>query len=154
MVVAHGYLTNEVKISSAVTPTEGVAGTTDINGTILDMLGFEAALIVVRMGAITATAVTSIKVQQGAAANMSDAADLAGTGQTIAVADAEETFYIDLVKPTERYIRLVVDRGTANAVVSSAHYLQYAPTGPDASPVTQGALVNGEQHVSPAEGTA
>ena len=150
----HGYLTTETKISSAVTPTEGAAAATVLNGTILDMLGFEGVLILVRMGVITGTAVTSIKAQQGVASDMSDAADLAGTGQTIADDQDEKTFYIDLFRPAERYVRLVVGRGTANAVVSSAHYLQYGATGPDATPVTQGALVNGEQHVSPAEGTA
>ena len=84
------------KISSAVTPTAGVAATIDINGTTLDMQGFESVLIVVRMGAITAGAVTSIKAQSTAQSDASDAADLTGTSQTIADSDDDETFYIDL----------------------------------------------------------
>lgn len=139
------------KIAVAVAPTDGAAGTTDISGATLDMQGYEGVLIAVTMGAITGGAVTSIKAQQGAAANMSDAADLAGTAQTIADTDDDKTFYIDLYRPTERYVRVFVDRGTQNAVVASATYIQY---GARVVPVTHGANVSGELHISPAEGTA
>jgi len=144
-------LSKNAKITQAITPTNGVAGTTDINGATLDMSGFEGVLIVVTMGAITATAVTSIKAQQGADSGLSDAADLAGTAQTIADSDDDKVFYIDLFRPAERYVRVVVDRGTANAVVASAEYLQY---GPREAPITHATGVSGETHVSPAEGTA
>jgi len=144
-------LGKETKISSAVTPTAGAAGTTDINGTTLDMQGFESVLMAVRFGAITASAVTSIKAQQGAESDLSDAADLEDTGQTIADSDDDKTFYIDLVKPQERYVRLVVDRATQNAVVASAEYIQY---GARKAPTSHGTNVSGETHVSPSEGTA
>lgn len=139
------------KISIAVTPTEGAAGTTDINGATLDMQGFEGVLMIVTFGAITGSAVTSIKAQQGAAANLSDAADLLGTAQTIADDADDKTFYIDLYKPQERYVRLVVDRATQNAVVASATYIQYRSR---VAPVTHGTNVAGELHIGPAEGTA
>lgn len=144
-------LSKNVKISSAVTPTAGVAGTTAIEGSIVDMSGYEGVLMIVRMGAITTNAVTSIKAQQGAAAAMGDAADLEGTSQTIADSDDDEIFYIDIFRPQERYVRLYVSRATQNAVVASAEYIQY---GPKAAPVTQPTGTNGETHVSPAEGTA
>jgi hypothetical protein len=146
-------LLKNAKISSAITPTAGAAGTTAINGSVLDMANYEGVLIMVRMGAITATAVTSLKVQQGAASNMSDAADLVGTGITVADDDDEQLFAINVLRPRERYVRLVVSRGTANAVVSSAEYIQYGPRkGPINNNVTD--LVTVEAHVSPAEGTA
>lgn len=144
-------LSKEVKISQAVTVTNGAAGTTDIEGVTLDMQGFEGVLILVTMGAITANAVTSIKAQQGAASNLSDAADLAGTAQTIADTDDEKTFFINVYRPQERYVRLYVDRATANAVVASAEYIQY---GARKEPTTHGSNVSGETHVSPSEGTA
>ncbi len=145
-------LIDGLKITQAVTVTAGAAGTTDINGTTLDMSGYDGVLVAVTMGAITGSAVTSIKMQQGSASNLSDAADLLGTAQTIADTDDEKTFYIDLNKPTERYVRLVVDRGTQNAVVASATYFQY---GPKTLPVSShGSNVSGETHISPAEGTA
>jgi hypothetical protein len=144
-------LSANCKISSAVTPAAGVAATTDIEGTILDMSGYNGVLMVVRMGAITGSAVTSIKAQQDSAAAMGGAADLLGTSQTIADDDDNEIFYIDLYKPTERYVRLYVDRGTQNAVVASAEYIQYEPI---SAPVTQPTGTSGEFHASPAEGTA
>jgi hypothetical protein len=144
-------LSTSVKISSAITPTAGAAGQTDINGSTLDMQGYEGVLMVVRMGAITAGAVTSIKAQQGSASDLSDAVDLAGTAQTIADNDDDKTFYIDLYRPQKRYVRLVVDRGTQDAVVASAHYIQY---GARVLPTGHGTDVSGELHISPSEGTA
>lgn len=144
-------LSKNTKISQAITVTAGAAGTTDINGATLDMQDYEGVWMVVTFGAITANAVTSIKAQQGAQSDLSDAADLAGTAQTIADTDDEKTFYIDLYKPAERYVRLVVDRGTQNAVVASAEYIQYEPR---KAPTSHGSNVSGETHVSPSEGTA
>ncbi len=144
-------LSANVKISTAITPTAGVAATTDIEGAILDMQGFEGVLMVVRFGAITDSAVTSIKAQQGEVAAMTDAVDLEGTSQTVADDDDDQVFYIDLYRPLERYVRLYVDRGTQDAVVASAEYIQY---GAKSLPTTHGTGVSGEIHVSPAEGTA
>jgi hypothetical protein len=147
-------LGKNVKISTAITPTNGAAGTTDINGTTLDMAGYEGVMMITYFGAITGSAVTSVKAQQGAASNLSDAADLTGTGITVADDDDEQIFIIDLYRPTDRYVRLVVDRGTQNAVVAGAVYVQYG--GPRKAPVTQNVTdaVTYELHVSPAEGTA
>ncbi len=139
------------KISQAVTVTNGAAGTTDINGATLDMQGYEGVLMIVTMGAIVAGAVTGIRAQQGAQSDLSDAADLAGSAQVIADTDDEKTFYIDLYRPAERYVRLVVDRATQNATVAAADYIQY---GARKMPVTHGSNVSGESHSSPAEGTA
>jgi len=144
-------LSKHVKISSAITPTAGAAGTSDINGATLDMQGFDGVLMVVRFGAITSGAVTSIKAQQDTDSGAGTMADLAGTAQTIADTDDDKTFYIDLYKPRERYVRLVVDRGTQNAVVASAEYIQYCT---HLAPTTHGTNVSGETHISPAEGTA
>lgn len=145
------HLIEGIKITQAITPTAGVAGTADINGATLDMAGFDGVLMRITMGAITATAVTSIKAQQGAASNLSDAADLEGTAQAIADTDDEKIFYIDIQRPAEQYVRIVVDRGTANAVVTSAEYFQYEARD---KVTTQGSNVSGETFVTPDEGTA
>lgn len=142
----------EVKILTAITSAAGVAGATDLEGTALDMAGFESVLMVVRFGVITSGAVTSIKAQQSSDNAVADAySDLEGTSQTVADDDDDEIFYIDLIKPTKRYVRLYVDRATQNAVIAEAHYVQY---GAKLGPVTQPTGVNGEIHISPAEGTA
>ena len=124
-----------------------------INGTTLDMQGWEGVMMIVYMGAITGSAVTSINAASGAASNMSDAADLEGTGITIADDDDEQIFVIDLYRPLERYVRLEVARATQNAAVAGAVYVQYNTK---KAPVTQNVTdaVTYEFHASPAEGTA
>ena len=138
------------KISVVITPAAGVAGTSDINSSEIDMQNFESVLFIVTFGVITATAVTSIKAQQDTVTGMAGAADLAGTAQTIADSDDEKVFYISVVKPLERFVRLVVDRGTANAVCSAVAI----QSGAKKAPVTHGSNVAGESHYSPIEGTA
>lgn len=142
-------LTKNDKISLVVTPTEGAAATSDINGASVDMQGFEGVTFICTMGAITSTAVTSIKAQQST--DDSAFSDLEGTAQTIADDDDDKVFYIDVYKPQKRYVRPVIDRATANAVVASVVAVQY---GARKAPVTHGPGVSGEAHVSPDEGTA
>lgn len=126
------------------------AATTDIDPTAVDMQNFESVMFIVTFGAITASAVTSIKAQQ----SEDDATfnDLLGTAQAVADTDDNLAFIIDIVKPEERYIKPYVVRGTANAVVESIIAIQY---GPRKSPTTNGATIGGsETHISPIEGTA
>jgi hypothetical protein len=111
-------------------------------------------MFVVAFGAITATAVTSIKLQQSSDDGAGDAfADIAGTAVTVADDDDNKLVYLDIQHQTERYLRVVVDRGTANAVVDGIVAIQYGPAN---APVTHDAttVVGGEYHYGPAEGTA
>ena len=135
-----------------INATEGAAGTTDINGDVVDMANFEEVTFEVAFGAIVSGAVTSVKAQQGQQSDGSDMADLAGTGITVADTDDDKLVRLTIVKPQERYVRCVVDRGTQNAVVGSAAAIKSRPR---KMPVTQHADVAGsEEHVGPAEGTA
>jgi hypothetical protein len=138
--------------STKITPALAYAsGTADRDGATLDMQGWDGVMVLVNLATIAAGAVTSIKMQQGAASNMSDAADLAGTAQSIADDDDDSVMYIDLFQPRERYVRLVVDKDGSNACAESAVYIQYRGK---IGPSTHGAGVSGEAHLSPAEGTA
>ena len=53
------------------------AGVTNQNGSVIDMSGFEGVQFIALFGALTASQVTSLKVQQGNLADGSDMADLA-----------------------------------------------------------------------------
>lgn len=146
-------LGKNVKITTAITPTAGAAGTDDIEGTILDMQGYDGVIAIVRFGVITANAVTSIKWRQDTGATMAAAADLEGTGMTVADDDDGQIFVSELYRPLERYVQIYVDRGTQNAVVASAEYIRYAGRDfPISNNVTD--AVTYELNVSPAEGTA
>lgn len=144
------FLSKDVKATQAITIAEGAAGTSAINGATLDMSGFEEVSVFVQFGPIVSGAVTSIKWQEGDASDLSDAADVEGTSQTVADDDDNTVFRINVIKPRSRYGRVVVSRATQNATCSAMYYQAGART----LPVTDGATVAGETHVSPAEGTA
>ena len=115
------------------------AGTTAINGSILDMQGFETVVGECLLGALTATQVTSLKAQAGNLANGSDMADLAGAVTANAAdADSNKLLVLEVVKPTAfRYLRFVVNRGTANAAVDGVVATQYAThKGPESDDAT------------------
>jgi hypothetical protein len=143
-------LSANVKITSALDHDEGSA---DRNGATLDMQGFEGVLIVFKFGDIASGATTSVKAQQGAASNLSDAADLEGTGITVAADDDNQIFVIDLYKPQERYIRGVVDKDASNNTEEMAWYIQYGPTEKPCDNNVADAITT-ELHASPDEGTA
>lgn len=143
-------LSKDAKLSSAITPTAGAAGTSAISASILDMADFLSVLVLLRFGAIVSGAVTSIKVSQSDDSGMSGAEDITGSAQTIADTDDDKMFYVDLHRVTRRYVQLVVSRATQNATVS-AEYMQYNAR---KVPTTQGSNVSGETFVSAIGGTA
>ncbi|OHB68812.1 MAG: hypothetical protein A2V70_11345 [Planctomycetes bacterium RBG_13_63_9] len=144
-------LTKGCKLTRVINAT--AAGTSDVNGSTIDMKGYDSVVFIVGFGEITATAVTSIKAQQGAASNMSDAADLLGTAISVADDDDDQIVALEVVKPQERYVRVVVDRGTANAVIDFGIALQHAA---QTEPVTHDptTVIGSECHHAPSEGTA
>lgn len=141
-------LLKELKVTQAITPTAGAAGTTDIEGATLDMANFLGFLAEVTFGAITANAVTGITIEQSDSSDMSSPETLTALTQVVADDDDGQTYVLDVFKPTKRYCRVHVDRATQNAVVASATYFQY---GPRVAPVsTHGSLVNVASGISPA----
>lgn len=147
-----GRFSEDVKIVTAITTTNGAAGTSAINGAGCDTQGFDEGACVVTFGAIEANAVTSIKLQQSSDDGTSDGySDVEGTSQTVADDDDGQHFVIDFKRPTKRYVRVVVSRATQAATVGAANYYL---SGARNRPVTQPADVNVERFSSAAEGTA
>jgi hypothetical protein len=140
----------EFKFTTAL---DYASASADRNGAILDMLGYRGVLMVVKFAVIAPGAVTKIKAQQDTASNMATAADLAGTGITVADDDDNQVFIIDLYEPVERYVRLVVDKDAANATAESAVYIQYGAVLRPTTPAVTDAVTY-ERHMSPAQGTA
>lgn len=143
-------LTNSFSPQLCINATEGAAGTSDINGDAVDMRDFDGCIILVTFGAITASAVTSIHVE-GSDDGSTGWTDLTGTNQTVADDDDNQIFYVTLIQPAYPYIRVVVDRGTQNAVVASAVAVRFQP---HEAPITDHADVGGsELHVGVGAGT-
>jgi hypothetical protein len=144
-------LSKDIKITQAL-PFLAASASADRNGAILDMQGYEGVLMIVQFADIAAGATTSIKAQQDTDPLGATMADLAGTGIAVADNDDDQLFFIDL-KPTERYVRVVIDKDAANNTNECALYIQY---GPGQKPVINNVanLVTGEVHNYPAEGVA
>lgn len=149
--MAHDYL-NDVKRVAVLNAT--AAGTTDVNCTGVDCDGFDSIVFTAKFGALTATQVTTLKAQQSDDNGSSDGwSDIAGS-QTAALADGDsnDIALLEVSKPTKRYVRCVVERGTENAVIESVTAALYSAA---EKPVTQDAtVVVTNRVVSAAEGTA
>lgn len=104
------------------------AGTSDINGASFDtnQAGgpYNCFLAIAAVGTLTATQVTSLKIQ-GSADN-STWSDLSGVVQgPVADTDGNKLIIVDVFRPKFRYLRAVLDRGTANAVLDAIIYIGY-----------------------------
>lgn len=133
--------------------TAQAAGTGDTLDTDpIDFSDCESATIVVLFGAIVAGCVLTIKAQQGSASNLSDAADLEGTSQTVPDTADNKMAIIEIRQPREQYVRARITRATQNATIDGVLVIKH---GKKIFPVTQGSdVVSSELHISPPEGTA
>lgn len=146
-----GFLADAVKITKVADAT--AAGTTAINSASVDMSGYDGCMFLTTVGAIVAGGVQSIKAQQDIVSGMGAAADLAGTNITVADDDDNQVFWLDVKRPRERYLRLVVSRATQNSTWGEIYAIRYRGR---SFPISNNVLdtITGEKHESPAEGTA
>lgn len=128
------------------------AGTTTITPSAgIDMQGYNSCLFLVLLGALTDTTVPAIKIQQSSDDGSTDAySDLEGTAYAVADSDDNGVIAVEIIRPTKRYLKLILARATANAVLDG---ILAVVGNPSSLPITQTTLGN-EVHVSPAEGTA
>ena len=130
------------------------AGTDDQNSSSVNMANFESVLFVAALGTLTSSQVTNMKAQQSDDDGGSDAfSDLLGTlTAAMADGDSDKLIQLDIVKPRKQYVRVVLVRGTQNAVIDGIVAYQYSPL---KLPTTHDSSVQDtEIHISPAEGTA
>lgn len=127
------------------------AGTGDTQtGSTVDMQGFDNCLLLFAIGAVTATGTAKCKAGQGAAANGSDASDLAGSGYSVTVSN--KLAVLDIIKPTARYITPAIVRATANVVIDSVVAILY--NGRTRPEVVDASVANVDSLYSPALGAA
>lgn len=130
------------------------AGSTAVKGITIDMLGYDGVAFAVLFGALTATQVTSIKVQQSDTTTDGDFVDLADSASpALADGDGNKLLLTEVYRPKKRYVRVYVSRGTANAVIDGAvailHRAELTPPAPHSSVAAAPVILN-----SPAEGAA
>lgn len=127
---------------------KGAADNETLTGAGVDMQGYEGVAFIITAEKGESLSF-SIKAQQAAASDFSDAADLASTATTVATTvGADGVAMLEIYRPQERYVRAVVTVPNATAakgvsVVAVRHGTRVVPTSN-----------TGEIHYSPAEGTA
>ncbi|MCW5777452.1 MAG: hypothetical protein KIS87_13530 [Phycisphaeraceae bacterium] len=130
------------------------AGTTVQNGTGVNLAGFDGVLFVLGVGALTANQVTALKAQQSSDNASADAYDdLEGTlVGPLLDADGNKLLILDVYRPEKQWVRPVVNRATANAVIDFVLAIPYCSRG---VPTSYGSTVAATKAVvTPAEGTA
>jgi hypothetical protein len=144
-------LANRIKIIRVMNAQ--VAGITVVNSSAVDLAGYDGCLFIAAFGALTATQVTAIKVQEDTVVGMGTAADLAGSlVGPLADTDGNKCLVVDVTRPRKQFLRCVVNRATANAVIDGVVAILY---GAQALPPALDATVKlAEVWASPAEGTA
>ena len=130
------------------------AAQTAVNSDGVDMTGFETVLFLVNAGAITSGGVQSINAAQSDDdGSADDYTDLLGTKVTVADDDDNQLFWVEVVNPQKRYVRLEIARATQDSAFGPIYAFQAgANLKPTDNNVTD--TITGELHVSPAEGTA
>lgn len=138
-------LSSAVKLTKVADHT--AAGTSAVNSTGVDMSGFEGVLFITSFG--TAAANNTVNAAQGATLG-GTYDDLAGT--SVASGTSDEDVWIDVYRPTDRFVRLEAARGTSSTL-ESIWAIQYGARTEAPVNVVSGEII-GEAHASPAEGTA
>ena len=146
-------LTGSVRVGRAIAAT--AAGfTTPIEGSSIDLGadgGYEGCMFIIGFGTLTATQVTAVHVETSS--DNSTWNDLEGSDSgALADDDDDEYVIIDVYKPMEQYLRAVVTRGTANAVITDGIAILYRG-GDRPSTLALSDVALSEVLVSPDEGT-
>jgi hypothetical protein len=102
--------------ATAATTKNLAAGTTDVNSSALDLLGDFNCNIVIDLGAVTATGTGTFKLQRSD--NGTTWADITGASYAWTDADTNKTVTLCVSQVTHRYVRVAIDRNTANTVIS------------------------------------
>lgn len=115
------------------------AAQTAVNGTAIDLAGKQGVRFTALLGDVTTGSVLGLAAEHSATGTGDWVALEGALSFTAGASDADNLLLIlDVVQPTERYVRAVLTRTTANAVVDGIVADVYGAIN---TPVTQGATV-------------
>ncbi len=130
-----------------------VAGTSVQTSSTVDCQGCEKVRFIAAFGVISASAVTNIEVHESDAASSGFTALAGSKSATLTpTTDNNKCLEVEIVKPLKRYLRLIVNRATGNAVIDGAVAIKTMLR--NAPPALDATVAGREVHVSPIAGTA
>ena len=117
----------------------------------LDMTGFEGCVFLVAMGEIVSGAATTCYVRQDTVTGMGGGVQLTGTVITITDSDDDKILLMDVYRPKEQFLDVIVTRTVQNSEVDSITAIQYngrkTPVTHDSSTVASETYVAGPTQV-------
>lgn len=131
----HNSLADSVLASIDVPSQIASAG---VNGTVIDMDGWDGCMYVFNLGAMTSGATFDARVMSSANANFSGNANVTSAALVqVTTATPNNVFVIDIFRPSQRYLKTVTTPATANTQFASLA-IRYKRNG--ILPPTQAAL--------------
>ena len=123
----------------AIPTTNRGASTTDVNGPLVDLFGFNCAVLMVEVGTIVDTGTVEIEVEESD--DGTTWTDMEGTAVSLRhggspdIDQSNEVVMIELTHPLKRYVRATVDKGTANSTIRTGRwFLGHAAAEPVSQP--------------------
>jgi len=102
-----------------------VAGSTNVTGSEIDMQGFDGVMFIADIGALTASQVTKLQAIGSATSGAEAAFTTDAVTPAMADGDSNKLLVLDIFRPVTRYLKPVVERGTANAVINCVIAILY-----------------------------
>lgn len=117
-------LTKNVRIARVA--SAAAAGQTAVNGSLIDMAGFDGVLFIALLGTVAATSTVGLHAEQNDVNSATGVQELQGSA-TIAVGatNSNTAVVLDVHKPRQRYVRPVIKRGVADTVVDGVIAILY-----------------------------
>jgi len=129
---------------------DAVAATSDVTSGVIDMQGFDSVIFLLLLGDVTSGSVLTMTAKTNTANSTSSPTPVAVTGGvvgpiTAGASDNDNGVYaVEVMRPQARYVFVVVNRTTQNAVIDGIIAVQFnaksLPVTQDATTVLQTAL--------------
>jgi hypothetical protein len=124
-----GILANQFKLVKLLGNTVADTDQDEVTGNAIDARGFDRALFILQLGAVTATGTLTLNVQEGAEA-AGDFVDIAGAnlGESALVltGKSDNEIFMD-VPVNEGYLKVQYQRATANVEIDVLNVILYNP---------------------------
>jgi hypothetical protein len=116
--MGHLGIMDQVLVTQVIPPQSSNAV---VNGSAVDMQGWEGVAFVINLGAFTGAAVVDARVVGDDNSGFNSQTNITGAALTqVTSASPNNVAVIEVWRPTERYVRLVVTPATNTAAISAS----------------------------------